>query len=504
MDRLACVNVPELPLQLLLRENQEWRNYPVVVVDEDSPRGFVTHANRAARMAGVHVGLRYAVALSLCTELRAGVVAESTVDDAVKSAHETLLRMSPIVEVSREEPGVFWLDVSGLRHVFSSLDAWARATHEALTGFVASVIVGFDRLCVYAVAKTAILRDRPAYVFADEETERKVAHRVSLRDLGLAPSSCDTLHKLGVTSLHAFVRLPASGIRERFGADAYALHRSASGIRGQYLVRTAHVTQARERLILDDADHDVMRLTFLIKSGLHDLFDTLARRGEALTKLQLTFEMERRKAYKGPLQRTEKISPATPTLDVMQVIELVRLKLEAMELDAGVIEIILEAQSAPATTDQLGLFEQHRRDVLAAGRALARLSAELGEGAVVRAVPREAHLPEAQFTWEPTLQVELPLGGRDSTSTAPLVRRFFPAPTQLSAQPRSVRNDGWLIMGLEAGPVTRLQGPYVISGGWWRREVQRHYYFAHLQSHVIAWVYYDVARRQWFLQGQVE
>ncbi|MBC7792525.1 MAG: DNA polymerase Y family protein [Clostridia bacterium] len=518
MDRLACVNIPELPLQLLVRENPAWLKLPVVVVNEDSPRGFVTHANRAARREGVHIGLRYAVALSLCTELRAGVVAETRVNQTVEALHTTLLRMSPVIEVSSDEPGIFWADVSGLQHVYSTLESWAQATHRSLLGFVSSVVVGFDRLCAYAVAKTAILRDRPAYVFTDIESERAVAHQVSLRDLGITPGVCDMLEKLGVRTLQAFVNLPASGIHERFGADAYTLHRTARGTRGQHLVRTAHAVPACERLILDDPDDDVTRLTFLIKTGLHELVETLAKRGEALTKLKMTLEHEKRKSYYGPSKRTESVSPATATLDIMQLIELVRLKLEACVLEAGVIEIVLEADTVPATSDQLGLFELKRRDVSAAARALARLSAELGEDAVVRAVPREGHLPEAQFTWEPTLEVALPVVTRTGEAkadaiTAParntssvLVRRFFPQPVALAAQPRSadLRNDGWLLLGISAGTVTRLQGPYIVSGGWWRREVQRHYYFAHLQNESIAWVYYDVVRRQWFMQGQVE
>jgi hypothetical protein len=33
--------------------------------------------------------------------------------------------------------------------------------------------------------------------------------------------------------------------------------------------------------------------------------------------------------------------------------------------------------------------------------------------------------------------------------------------------------------------------------------VRREYHFAELTSGEIAWIYYDVARRRWFLQGAV-
>jgi protein ImuB len=506
VDRLACVNVPELPLQLLLRDNPAWRAFPVVVVDDDSPRGIVMWSNIAARRSGIHAGLRYAVALSLCTELRAGVVAESRIAASVDALHALLREVSPVVEASAAEPGVFWLDASGLQHVYPTLEAWAQTIHGRLIReHTATVVVGFDRLCTYAVAKTRSLlaQATPTFVFDDARVESAIAHKVGLRDLGLLPSSCDVLEKLGVTSLAEFVRLPAGGLRERFGVDAFRLHQAAAQVYAQRLTQTAYTLPATEQIIFDDAETDIERLTFAVKAAMHDLFHALAKRGEALVKLTLELLLEKRRHSRHADSRRETVTPAVPTLDLVQVSELVHLRLSACGLEAGVIEIRLIADSVKATDDQLGLFELAQRDVAAAGRALARLRAELGEEAVVRAVPREAHLPEAQFAWEPALNVAIPHVSLTSRER-PLVRRFFPKPSTLSSPPRHLRNDGWLLAGMEAGAVQRLHGPYVISGGWWRREVQRHYYFAALQNDEILWIYYDVARRQWFLQGRVE
>ena len=41
MDRMACVSVPALPLQRLLTHHPDWRDHPVVVVDEDKPQGLI-------------------------------------------------------------------------------------------------------------------------------------------------------------------------------------------------------------------------------------------------------------------------------------------------------------------------------------------------------------------------------------------------------------------------------------------------------------------------------
>jgi protein ImuB len=44
----------------------------------------------------------------------------------------------------------------------------------------------------------------------------------------------------------------------------------------------------------------------------------------------------------------------------------------------------------------------------------------------------------------------------------------------------------------------------VVSGGWWHREITREYHFAETADGQVLWVYYDRARRRWFVQGTVE
>ena len=84
----------------------------------------------------------------------------------------------------------------------------------------------------------------------------------------------------------------------------------------------------------------------------------------------------------------------------------------------------------------------------------------------------------------------------------PLVRRFHPRPLPLPPRARN-EPDGWLLIGDEHGHVVECTGPYVVSGGWWHREVHREYHFAQMREGQILWIYYDRVRRFWFLQGEV-
>jgi protein ImuB len=230
-----------------------------------------------------------------------------------------------------------------------------------------------------------------------------------------------------------------------------------------------------------------------------------ADRREAVSGLALSLHLD------DGGERTEELRPAAPTLDAAQLLELLRLRLGALRLPSGASDVRLALSTVPAAEEQLRLFaESPRRDLGAADRALARLRAEFGDSAVVRARSREGHLPEASFAWEPLEHATLPRPrsvSRASAPKAPLVRRVVETPVALPPRPRH-EPDGWLLRGLEFGPVVKFQGPYVVAGGWWagasgNGEVRREYHFAETAKGHLFWVYYDVRRKRWYLQGEV-
>src|SRR6185503_3836169 len=162
----------------------------------------------------------------------------------------------------------------------------------------------------------------------------------------------------------------------------------------------------------------------------------------------------------------------------VQILGLVRLRLETLRLSSGVVQLRLAAESVRATAQQVHLFaEQARRDAEAVQRAFARLRAEFGDAVVARASLREAHLPQARFTWEPITALPEKAAAPRSVSPLPLVRRLYARPKALPHRPKQ-EPDGWLLRGIDQGRVERLHGPYVVSGGWWKSEVRREYYFA--------------------------
>jgi protein ImuB len=171
-------------------------------------------------------------------------------------------------------------------------------------------------------------------------------------------------------------------------------------------------------------------------------------------------------------------------------------------LQGAVEEVELLANTVRARAEQVALpGHQPRRDMSAAHRALDRIRAAYGEHSVTKARVREAHLPEASFRWEPIQHARL-----GEQNVAPpifsMIRRVYTRPKPLP--PRRPKEP-------EAGPslakdhaIEHMYGPYRVSGGWWKRLVERDYYYAETDHGDLLWLFYDRPRKRWFLHGVLD
>lgn len=553
VTRIACVALPAFPLQLLLRRHPEWEGFPVAVVDHDKPQGILLWVNEAARAQRILPGMRYAAGLSLTRELRAGLVGEDEIRTEVEALERRLGFFSPEVQPSESEAGVFWIGADGLALLYPSLVRWAQLIRAELAreGYEAEVAVGFSRFGTYASARCGarLLRDRidrrypsrrggkrpektvqlsstgvppsssglpsssssaDILVFRNPRAEIEVVRHVPIDRLAFDPDLRDTLAKLGIHDLGGFADLPPESLQKRFSKDALRLHRLLRGELWDPLQPNPIFEPLLERYLFDDPEEDRERLLAQLVAMLQSLLARLAGDGDELASLRFGFVFEHdgfgdrtdqgeRKSAPG---WSERLRPAKPTLEETQIGQLLKLRFESLTLPAGVTELELEVQGARVEREQLELFGgMGPRDLEAATRALARLRAEMGEGVVVRAELRDGHLPEAGFSWEPMEVQGEPKARR--VHARPLIRRILGTPWPLPSRPRH-EPDGWLVTGLEGGAAQEILGPYVVSGGWWRRAIHREYHYIRTDKGRWLWVYYDRERRRWYLQGEVE
>jgi protein ImuB len=486
VDRLACVDVAALPLQILLRARPEWSDVPAAVVEDDRPQARVLFVDPRAARLGVRPGQRYAAALAVARELRAGTVSPSEIDETAAALTTRLRRHSPHVEPARTPPGAFWLDASGLERLHPSLEAWADGIRDDLgtLGLRASAAVAFSRFGAYALATS-----QPGTVCcADAADERRRVAAVPLARLAIDPGVRERLRALGIDTVGEFLRLPGGALGAQFGAATEALFRLAAGDRWDPLVPVPVEARYEESVDFDAPEQHVERLVFVVKRLLDGLTATMAPRGRAIVAVALRLRLDDGTAH------VEPVRPAAPTLDVGQLLALVRLRLDTRQFRSGIVTLGLEAEACAATAEARRLFPaQGRRDPGAADMALATLRAEHGERNVVRAHVNDAHLPAAQFSWEPLAHVPALTAPR-VVSTRPFVRRILttPRPVPPAREAGASRSPG-----LDSGP-------YVLSGGWWAGGLHRDYYFAATPGGDVRWLYHDHRRRCVLLQGLVE
>jgi protein ImuB len=497
VDHLACVDLPVLPLQLLLRQHPDWRQQPAAVVDRDKAQGTLLWVNEVARQRRILPGMRYATALSLTSELRAGTIEHEEIKNARQQILSRLQRFSAGVEPSGDEPGVFWLDASGLALLYPSLTIWGQRIREKLREqqLHATVAVGFSRFGTYALARAT----RGVMVCAHEDIEGMRAREVPLDRLDLNPKTRDTLDKLGVRTVGAFIDLPAPGIRRRFGEEAAQLHALAAGETFAPLQPVIAAEPLVMNHTLDNPESDRDRLLALIGQDLATLLPQMRERREVMRALELELRFD------GAPPRNDRLQPAAPTEKGERLLELVRLRLEGQPLPEGVTGLTLQLETVKPRQAQTELFMgDARRDLAAASRGLARVRAELGDASVQWAELVEAHLPEARVRWHTHRdRPEFPVAHPRPVHEPPLVRRVFDRPRPLSRQRRN-DPEGWMILGLTGGAVQDVRGPWTTSGGWWVREVLREYHYVCTEREGWLWVYFDRRRRRWFLQGTVE
>ena len=495
MDRLACVDVPVLPLQLLLKEHADWKDHPIAVVEDDRPQALLLYVNRAAWKAGVRTGQRFAAALGLEGKLRAGAVSQHRIEECVREIGARLQKHSPNVEPDKAHPGVFWVDASGLGHLFPDIKTWVEKLRGDLSalGFEAFVVVGFTRFGTYAASRF----HNQVTIFSSRKDEDETARKTPLRRLDLDPVSRDQLAALDIHTVGDLLALKPGSLRRRFGDSVWRLRSIAEEDLFSSLQPLPHATPFERFAEFETPEKDAERLLFLIKRELDSLLAELAQRSLALSEIRINLRLDRRQSYE------ESLKPAAPTLDSAQLVGLVRLRLETLRLKAGITELRLEAKAISATTEQLKLFKTSNRDFQAASRAFARLRAEFGEDVVVRACLKDGHLPSARFSWEKlTVLLDLPARLRE-VDHRPLVRRIRHVPITLPPREKH-EPDGWLLRGLEHGRVDKSEGPYIVSGGWWHREVHREYYVVETNRGELLWIYRDRKRNKYFLEGSVE
>ncbi|HXV92910.1 MAG TPA: DNA polymerase Y family protein [Pseudonocardia sp.] len=454
----------------------------------------VVACSAVARAAGVRRGLRRREAQARCPDL--AVLARDADRDArlfepVVAAVEEL---APGVEVVR--PGLVALPARGPVGYFGG----ELAAAERLVDQVAAR-AGVE--CQVGLADGlfgAVLAARRGVVVEGGRTPQFLAP-LGVEELDREPDAdrselVGLLRRLGLRSLGAFGALPAEDVASRFGADAVLAHRLARGLDPRPPVRRRPPEELSVEAEPDPPVERVDAAAFAARGLAERLHRTLAGHGLSCTRLGVGARTTAGEELYRVWRCAEPLTPAGTA-------DRVRWQLDAWLTRGGSGAVswmrLVPEETVTAGALQLGLWGEVGESDERAGRALVRVQALLGPGAVVTAVlvggrdpaeqvrlvpwgddreapgavaaprgaPRGAAAREPPPSWPGRLPAPSPATVPPEPLPAEVVDAAggpvgLAAPDLLTAPPRRVAVDGG-----PSRPVRAWAGPWPLRQRWW-------------------------------------
>ena len=496
-----CIHLPKLPLQSLCWESAGDAR---AVFEERKGVRCVLQADAAAAAAGVHAGMAINAALSLLPALS---LKERDRDRELR----LMSRLAAWVErftsfVVLEPRGVLLLEIAGSERLFAGLSSIRHQVSKGLDerGLTASIAVAPTPL-----ASTWLAKSSTAVCIEDVGHIAGQLSRLPLSFLEWPENVTDALAGIGASCIGDCLRLPRSGFARRFGAfylqqidralgrlpDPRAHHRCPQLFCADYE--------------LDEEQDDCELLLAACQTLLSQFERFLRHRQMRVLRIKFSFFHLREAATHLTLGRMQ------AGQDIAHWLELLRIKLERIELPAAVIALRLQSgrgQLSTFATGDLQFTESARARDTSVACLLERFRARLGDASVHGVDVIAEHRP--QKAWRPVRLLEGALGSTRAlpdglwaaqvTEGASRVRQFslcrplwvLDVPERLAVHNNSpvYRDTG----------LTLLNGPERLESGWWDEHgIARDYFVAEAEGGVYVWVYRDRQRvnAAWYLHG---
>ncbi len=482
--QIACVNIPDFQLQLAVRELPADFDQPIALVDRNDHRSTVWTVDRRASNKGIFPGLRYVNAVALCPELHAVSSQAQVIDRVHQQLIRHLLSFSPEVEPVFELAGTYYLDIRGMEHLEPDLNAWAQRLLDTLfekEQLNANITIGFTRFGVLAAVHTA----QAITVFDSISEELDAIFATPLSKLNLPSRPTKELDKLGIRTVGKLKSLPEWEVRARFSEELFELIHKAKSTDGKvHGVRLPKTYVASTDL--EYVETDIERILKIVQHIWTPLLEQMDDLSQGVNKIQLRMKKDIYGACHTELKTSE------PTLDEPTLMNLLRLRLDSMNLTEGITELAIRLTPGTLPDPQQGLFQdltKSEHDLRVANRALARVCAEFGSNQVLIAKCQDSHLPEESYQWKPLdcLREHIPQHQRSVS----IIRRVLDQPLRIATPRRAL--------------LRRVLGPYTISGFWWRKAmIRRENYFVEDHAGSVQWVFYDHVGRQWYARGFIQ
>lgn len=487
--------MPELPTERARRAaaGAAEAGGPLVLVRAVGGTRVVERVCPRARALGLRPGLSLAQARALVPGLAAAP--HEPHRDRVVLIHlaRWAYRFSPAVEPV--EPGTLLLDITGCQRLFGGEEAIARqaVTGLARRGFRARGAVADTVGAAYALA---VAGPAPLGVVPPGQASAWLAP-LPPAALRITPAVVEKLDAVGVRSIGDLLMLPRSTLPARFGTALVLRLQQALGEVWEGVTPLPPAEPPHARRSFESPLTDYVGIVAVVEQLLAEVLSPLRSRALAARRVECVLYHER------AAPRLLAVGLARATHDHRHVAELLRQRLEQVDLAAGVVGVTLIArQVSRCPGQQGGLFEPPRTGAdEAVGNLIDRLAARLGHEALGRPQLLDDHQPERAFRYASVADAGCE---PESNGDVPAARALARRPVRLLPRPVLTR----VVAEHPGGPpmlfvyrgreyrVVRAEGPERLETGWWRGpDIRRDYYRVVTDTGEQFWLFRVLDRR---------
>ncbi len=442
---------------------------PLVLWETDRGTERVARVNPAAGALGLVPGMRLADARAREPDLEARPLAASADQAALERLAAWCERYSPWV--ARDGEDGIRLDVTGVAHLFGGEAALLAGLEARLGdfGLTARAAIADTPGAAWALAR----HGDPLARLAGEGGTRAAIAALPVAALRLPAETVEDLLQLGLARVEPLTQMPSAALAARFGPALAARLDQVLGRVAEPISPARPPPELLCRLVFAEPIGTPADISRAAGHLARDLARELARAGLGARRLEFALYLA-----SGGVERIT-VGCARPSRDPAHLRRLLEERSGGLAAGFGA-DVITLAATAVATLDphQLGFHRLAAADGAAPldrdpelGLLIDRLGNRLGLRNILRAAPRESHLPER------AVRVVAPLsppqgGGWDEGLARPV--RLLPAPEPVE-----------VVAEVPDGPparfrwrghdhrIARADGPERLAPEWWRAGGER-------------------------------
>lgn len=475
----AVLQIPDFPLQALLRFNPALRGEPVAILEGEGRRAHIAHKSLTAHH--VSVGMTAAQALSECPALQ--LVPPSLVGE--REAGSRLLSagwgIAPRVEATAS--GLVTVDLTGvnlvqLRHHLPDLRASL-----ALEDLSVSVGIAANPLLARYAAHHA---DPVCWV----EDSRAFLKMLPIQLLDLSEMESRLLQDLGLHTLGSLAAMPRASLANRLGARGDELWAKAAGEFIRPIQPAALPTRHLAQVDLEEPVETLDPLLFVLRRFCERLALEVGHFGGGTSRLSLTLKLDDDRELARSFDLPE------PTAHAALLFAVLENHLSSLHTDAPIIGLTLEAFPARRLHTQEGLFDTGLKDAPMFYATLGRIAAIVGSANVGTPRHADTHRPDRFQLSAPSAIVPERAAPADPLPTGPILRRLRP-PTPATVELTEAR-PSFLFSSHVHGEVAVLRRPVWSNGEWWSASWAREEWDVQIGSGLYRLLHDPTG---WFIEG---